>query len=179
MTLSNMGLSGMDEDSTIKAMLAAEDAIWRPHVTVATVVPRDGRFLLVEEDVRGRLVLNQPAGHLDPDEPLQIAAVRETLEETGWDIELDCLLCVQQWQNAESGRQFVRFTFAGVPIRHHASRALDNGIVRALWLSREEIAAESARLRSPMVLTSVDDWLAGHRLPLDAIRWLPSETASA
>ena len=159
--------------------LPADEDIWRPHVTVATVVPRDGRFLLVEEDVRGRIVLNQPAGHLDPNEPIQHAAVRETLEETGWDIELDCLLCVQQWRNADSGRQFVRFTFGGIALRHHADRALDVGIVRALWLTREEIAAEAARLRSPMVLASVDDWLAGHRLPLDAIRWLPSETASA
>jgi ADP-ribose pyrophosphatase YjhB (NUDIX family) len=173
-----MTLSNTPSDSVIQG-LAAEDAIWRPHVTVATVVPRDGRFLLVEEDIRGRIVLNQPAGHLDPDESLQHAAVRETLEETGWDIELDCLLCVQQWRNAESGRQFVRFTFAGVPLHHDPSRTLDAGILRALWMSRDEIAAESARLRSPMVLASVDDWLAGHRLPLDAIRWLPSETASA
>ncbi|HJT96863.1 MAG TPA: NUDIX hydrolase [Rhodanobacteraceae bacterium] len=162
----------------MKGLPAGED-IWRPHVTVATVVPRDGRFLLVEEDVRGRIVLNQPAGHLDPDEPLQHAAVRETLEETGWDIELDCLLCIQQWRSAESGRQFVRFTFGGVAIRHHAGRTLDDGILRALWMTRDEIAAESARLRSPMVLASVDDWIAGHRLPLDAIRWLASESASA
>ena len=173
-----MNVSDTDRDSVVKA-LSADDVIWRPHVTVATVVPRDGRFLLVEEDIRGRIVLNQPAGHLDPDESLLSAAVRETLEETGWDIELDCLLCVQQWRNAESGSQFVRFTFAGVPIRHDPARTLDAGILRALWLSRDEIAAESARLRSPMVLASVDDWLAGHRLPLDAIRWLPSETASA
>jgi len=173
-----MKLSDTNRISLVKALPADAD-IWRPHVTVATVVPRDGRFLLVEEDVRGRIVLNQPAGHLDPDESIPHAAVRETLEETGWDIELDCLLCVQQWRSAESGRQFVRFTFGGVAIRHHADRALDDGILRALWLTREEIAAESARLRSPMVLASVDDWLAGHRLPLDTIRWLASETASA
>ena len=173
-----MKLSDTNRISAVKALPADED-IWRPHVTVATVVPRDGRFLLVEEDVRGRIVLNQPAGHLDPDEPIQHAAIRETLEETGWDIELDCLLCVQQWRNAESGRQFVRFTFGGVPVHHDPARRLDHGIVRALWLSREEIAAESSRLRSPMVIASVDDWIAGHRLPLDAIRWLPSETAPA
>jgi len=161
----------MNQDSP-KAFAATDDDIWRPHVTVATVVPRDGRFLLVEEDVRGRIVINQPAGHLDPDEPLQVAAVRETLEETGWDIELDSLLCVQQWRNTESGRQFVRFTFGAVPLRHHPGRPLDNGILRALWLTRDEIAAEASRLRSPMVLASVDDWIAGHRLPLNAIRYL-------
>jgi ADP-ribose pyrophosphatase YjhB (NUDIX family) len=174
-----MTLSDMNRDSLDKAMLAADEAIWRPHVTVATVVPRDGRFLLVEEDVRGRIVLNQPAGHLDPDEPLQVAAVRETLEETGWEVALDCLLCVQQWRNAESGREFVRFTFAAMPVRHHAERALDAGILRALWLTREEIAAEGPRLRSPMVLSSIDDWIAGHRIPLDAIRWMSSDAASA
>ena len=66
-----------------------------------------------------------------------------------------------------------------VPIRHHPTRALDDGILRTLWLDRDEIAAESARLRSPMVLASIDDWLAGRRIPLDAIHWLPSDTASA
>ena len=169
----------MNQDSLDKAMLAADDDIWRPHVTVATVVPKDGRFLLVEEDVRGRIVLNQPAGHLDPNEPLQVAAVRETLEETGWEVELHCLLCVQQWRNAESGREFVRFTFAAMPVRHHAGRPLDAGILRALWLTRDEIAAEGPRLRSPMVLSSIDDWIAGHRIPLDAIRWMSSDAASA
>jgi len=169
----------MNRDSASKAVLAADEAIWRPHVTVATVVPRDGRFLLVEEDVRGRIVINQPAGHLDPDEAIQAAAVRETLEETGWEVALDCLLCVQQWRNADSGRQFVRFTFGAMPVRHDPGRRLDDGILRSLWLTREEILAESARLRSPMVLASVDDWIAGHRLPLDAIRWLSSDNASA
>ncbi|NCT66316.1 MAG: NUDIX hydrolase [Rhodanobacteraceae bacterium] len=149
--------------------------VWRPHVTVATVVPRDERFLLVEEDVRGRLVLNQPAGHLEPDESLQAAAVRETLEETGWHVALTCLLGVQQWRSP-SGRQFVRFTFAAEPLRHEPARPLDEGIVRALWLHRDEIAAAAERLRSPMVLASVDDWLAGRRLPLDAVRQLAPST---
>jgi ADP-ribose pyrophosphatase YjhB (NUDIX family) len=148
--------------------------VWRPHVTVATVVPRGGRFLLVEEDVRGRLVFNQPAGHLDPGETLHAAAVRETLEETGWHVELTCLLGVQQWRSP-SGRQFVRFTFAADALRHDPTRPLDTGIVRALWLGRDEIAAAGDRLRSPMVLAGVDDWLGGRRLPLDAIRWLTSE----
>ncbi len=145
--------------------------IWRPHVTVATVVPRDGRFLLVEEEVRGRIVLNQPAGHLDPDETLHAAAIRETLEETGWEVELTCLLGVQQW-SSPSGRQFVRFTFAAEAIHHDVARPLDHGILRALWMTREEIALATPRLRSPMVLAGVDDWLGGRRLPLDAISYL-------
>ena len=152
----------------------AEDDVWRPHVTVATVVPDAGRFLLVEENVRGRIVLNQPAGHLDPDETLHAAAVRETLEETGWEVDLTCLLGVQQW-SSPSGRQFVRFTFAAEPVRHHPARELDHGILRALWLDRDEVASAGARLRSPMVLASIDDWLAGRRLPLDAIRSLQAD----
>ena len=151
--------------------------VWRPHVTVATVIPRDGRFLLVEERVGGRLVLNQPAGHLDPDESLQDAAVRETLEETGWDVRLTCLLGVQQWRS-RNARQFVRFTFAGEALRHDPARPLDDGIVRAVWLSRADVAAQPERLRSPMVLAGIDDWLAGRRLPLDAIRLLADSTAS-
>ncbi len=152
--------------------------IWRPRVTVATVVPDEGRFLLVEERVHGQVVLNQPAGHLEPDETLQAAALRETLEETGWDVELDCLLGVQQWTSTASGSQFVRFTFAARPLRHDPTRPLDTGILRAVWMTRDEIAASAARLRSPMVLHSVDDWLGGRRLPLDAVRALPVGTPS-
>ncbi len=139
-------------------MGCGEPEVWRPHVTVATIVPRDGRFLLVEENVRGRLVLNQPAGHLDPGETLHAAALRETREETGWDVELTCLVGVQQWQAP------------GGDARHHdPARTLDAGIVRALWLTREEIVAASERLRSPLVLAGIDDWLGGRRLPLDAV----------
>ncbi len=146
----------------------ADAEVWRPRVTVATIVPRDGRFLLVEEDIRGRLVLNQPAGHLDPDESLQTAAVRETREETGWDVELTALLGVHQWL-APGGDAFLRFTFAAEAVRHDPARPLDHGIVRALWLTRAEIASAAGRLRSPMVLAGVDDWLSGRRLPLDAV----------
>jgi 8-oxo-dGTP pyrophosphatase MutT (NUDIX family) len=152
--------------------------VWRPRVTVATVVPQDSRFLLVEESVHGRIVINQPAGHLEPDESLHAAALRETLEETGWDVELDCLLGIQQWTSTQSGSQFVRFTFGARALRHDPARALDTGILRALWLSRDEIAAAGERLRSPLVLHSVDDWIGGRRLPLDAIRSLPAGTPS-
>lgn len=166
------------ESSAAVAQQFSKEVIWCPHVTVATVVPRNGQFLLVEETVRGHLVLNQPAGHLDPDETLQHAAVRETLEETGWDVELTGLLAVQQWTSVSSGDQFIRFTFSAQPLLHHPERLLDDGIVRALWLNRDEIIASTERLRSPMVLASVDDFLGGVRLPLDAIRWLPTRAAS-
>ena len=152
--------------------------IWRPDVTVASVVARDGRFLLVEEVVRGELVLNQPAGHLEPNESLIQAARRETLEETGWDVELTDLIGVYQWVNLDNDSHFLRFTFAAKLLRHDPQRDLDAGIVRALWLTRDEIAAERARLRSPMVLRCVDDWVAGKRLSLDAVVSLLANTGT-
>jgi 8-oxo-dGTP pyrophosphatase MutT (NUDIX family) len=155
------------------------DAIWRPDVTVATIVARDGRFLVVEEVVRDELVLNQPAGHLEPDETLHAAALRETLEETGWTVELTDLVGVYQWSSADGKRQFLRFAFVATPLVHDPQRKLDEGIVRALWLTRKEIVAESARLRSPMVLGNIDDWLAGRRYPLDAIQSLLPAAYSA
>lgn len=148
------------------------DTIWRPDVTVATIVPRDGKFLLVEEMVRGELVLNQPAGHLEAHESLQDAARRETLEETGWTVELDGLVGIYQWSNSEDSH-FVRFTFAARATAHDATRALDEGIVRACWLDRNEIAARQSQLRSPMVLRGIDDYVAGRRFPLDTVISIP------
>ena len=145
------------------------DAVWRPDVTVAAIVTRGETFLLVEEIIRGKLMLNQPAGHLEANESLQDASIRETLEETGWEIRLDALIGIYQWTAPDSDLGFLRFTFASQTVRHHAERALDVGIVRTLWLTRDEIAAESARLRSPMVLRSVDDYRVGKRFSLDAL----------
>ena len=155
-------------------------------MTVATVVPRDGRLLLVEERVRGELVLNQPAGHLEPGESLVSAAARETLEETGWEVSISHLIGVYRWcaddaaqgrASAAGGRMpgaagtaFLRFAFAGEPLRHHPERPLDRGIERALWLTPTELRAANGRARSPLVLAVVDDWLAGARLPLAALR---------
>lgn len=148
---------------------ADTDTIWRPDVTVAAIVPRGETFLLVEEIIRGKLMLNQPAGHLEANESLLDASIRETLEETGWEIRLDALVGIYQWTTPDSDLGFLRFTFAAQAVRHHAERALDAGIVRTLWLTRDEIAGESERLRSPMVLRSVDDYLAGKRFSLDAL----------
>jgi 8-oxo-dGTP pyrophosphatase MutT (NUDIX family) len=144
-------------------------AIWRPDVTVACIVPRAGKFLLVEEDVRGMRVLNQPAGHLEPSESLPAAALRETREETGWDVSLTHLVGIYQWANDDGA--FLRFTFAAEPVHHDPARPLDAGIVRAVWMAHDEIAA-SRNLRSPMVLRGVDDFLAGRSAPLDSIACL-------
>lgn len=157
----------------------AADVVWRPRVTVATVVEADGRFLLVEERIRGELVFNQPAGHLEPHESLLDAAVRETLEETGWTVELTDLIGIFRWDTADASAQYLRFAFAGRPLRHDARHTLDEGIVRALWLTREEVAAQAARLRGPLVLGNIDAWLAGKRYPLDIVHSLLPENRDA
>jgi len=150
-------------------------SVWCPHVTVACVVTDGDRFLMVEEDVNGRLAYNQPAGHLDDKESLISAAVRETLEETGWTVELEHLIGVHQWRSTEHGDGVVRFSFAARALSHDPQRALDKDIHRALWLTRDEIAALGDRLRSPLVLMSIDAWLAGQRYPLGLLHSLLAE----
>jgi 8-oxo-dGTP pyrophosphatase MutT (NUDIX family) len=152
---------------------------WQPDVTVACVVVRDGRLLVVEESVRGRLVLNQPAGHLEPDESLLDAARRETLEETGWHVEPTAFIGAYQWKSPdlgpeEPGRHYLRMAFAAQPLRHEPGRALDEGIAQALWLAPEELLAQSARHRSPLVWRVVEDYLAGCRHPLSALQFEPT-----
>ncbi|KAB7766532.1 NUDIX hydrolase [Xanthomonas sp. LMG 12461] len=142
---------------------------WQPDVTVATVVVRDGRLLQVEEAIAGALVLNQPAGHLEPDERLIEAAVRETLEETGWQVQPTAFIGAYQWK-ADTGRHYLRFAFAADPVAHDAQRPLDTGIVRALWMTPAELEAEAPRWRSPLVWQVVADFLAGRRYPLDLLR---------
>ncbi|MET0549139.1 MAG: NUDIX hydrolase [Xanthomonas sp.] len=149
-------------------MTAAVDP-WQPDVTVATVVVRDGRLLQVEEAIAGALVLNQPAGHLEPDESLIEAAVRETLEETGWQVQPTAFIGAYQWK-ADNGRHYLRFAFAADPVAHDAQRPLDTGIVRALWMTPAELEAAAPRWRSPLVWQVVADFLAGRRYPLDLLR---------
>lgn len=141
-------------------------------MVVAALVEREGRYLLVEERVESRLVLNQPAGHWEAGETLLEACVREALEETGWDVEPEHLLGLYEHQPPELDYCFLRVAFAARALRHHPERPLDSGIERALWMTREEIAACPERHRSPMVLRCVDDLRSGRRLPLDAIAHL-------
>ena len=138
------------------------------HVTVAAIARRDDSYLIVEETVGGRLVLNQPAGHLEPRETIAAAAVRETLEETGWDFVPQALVGIYQYESAE-GVNYLRFAFAGVVTGHHPERALDQGIERALWLTRRELLARAADHRGPQVLRAIDDYESGRRYPLDAL----------
>lgn len=152
-------------------MTYREGRFWQPDVTVATIVERDGRFLMVEETTRGRLVFNQPAGHLEPNETLLQAAVRETLEETGWTVELEHFLGAYQWsapsvEDGGTGRQYLRFAFVGRALSHDPDRELDTGIQQAVWLTRDEIESQVTKLRSPLVLRSLTDYWNGERYPL-------------
>ena len=157
--------------------MTADPRFWQPDVTVASVVIDGGRLLMVEERVAGRLVLNQPAGHLEPNEPLLEAAVRETLEETGWDVRPTAFIGAYQWKapSVSGGgvpRQYMRFAFVAEPLAFDPARALDEGIVRAVWMTPGELMAESDRHRSPLVARVVRDALAGQRHPLDLVRSL-------
>ncbi len=153
-------------------MTYREGRFWQPDVTVATVVVRGGELLLVEEYAHGLLVYNQPAGHLEPDESLQEAALRETREETGWDVQLTAFIGAYQWK-AENGRHHLRFAFAAEPLIYDAGRALDEGIVQALWMTPTQLQDSQSRHRSPLVWQVVADYLAGRRSPLSMLQQLP------
>ncbi len=155
-----------------------DDAVRQPNATVACLVPRDGKFLPVDEHVRGQLVLNQPAGHLESDGTRIQAASRKTREESGCEVKPDALVGVYQSTTDDRNRHFLRFTFRAKPVRHHPHDALDTGIVRALWMSRGEVAAAPSRPRSPTVLRCMDDWIDGRRQPLDTLVSMPA-TADA
>ncbi len=146
-----------------------DSAIWKPSVTVAAVIERDGSFLLVEEEADGRRVYNQPAGHWEPGETLVEACVRETLEETAWRCEPRQLVGVYRWHYAPADNTFLRFTFACVPLGLDASRQLDREIVRAVWLTADEIRTLAPVHRSPLVMRCIDDFIAGQRWPLEVI----------
>ena len=142
---------------------------WTPHVTVATVIEDNGRFLLVEERSDGALVFNQPAGHLERGETLEEAARRETLEETGWSVELLGVVGIGLYTAPGNGQTYHRTTFFGKPLQCDQTRQLDDGIVRAVWLSFEEVQALSARMRSPLVTRVIAQYLEGHRYPLSLV----------
>ena len=142
---------------------------WKPNVTVAAIAEDAGRFLLVEEDADNHIVFNQPAGHLEKNETLVSAIKREVLEETAREFEPESLVGVYLYPNPHVDIIYLRFCFAGKCTRYHADRSLDDGIIRAVWLSKEEIEANRDRMRSPMVLNCINDYLSGKRYPLELI----------
>ena len=143
---------------------------WAPHVTVATIIERDNRYLMVYEEADGNKVYNQPAGHLEANESLRDAALRETLEETGWDVELTALLGIYLYTAPSNGVTYQRVCFAARALQHDPQRHLDEGIVAARWLSRDELEAQPERWRSELVPRCIDDYLAGNCFSLELIR---------
>ncbi|MEC4720214.1 NUDIX hydrolase [Noviherbaspirillum sp. CPCC 100848] len=151
--------------------------VWKPSVTVAAVVERDGQFLLVEEETSDGIRFNQPAGHLDPNESLIEAVARETMEETAHEFAATAMvgMYMTRYLSSRTNKEvtYLRFAFCGkVGARHE--RPLDEGILRAVWMTREEMLACESKHRSPLVMRCVDDYLAGQRAPLSLIYTHPS-----
>jgi len=140
---------------------------WIPHVTVATIIEKDNKFLMVEEDLHDKKLLNQPAGHLDENETLIEAAIRETLEESAWLVEINHLIEFAQWTSPNSDTHFLRACFSGTAIKNFPNQKLDDGIIRSLWMTRDEVQQNAHRLRSPLVLNHIDHYIAGKKYDLD------------
>jgi 8-oxo-dGTP pyrophosphatase MutT (NUDIX family) len=143
-------------------------------VTVAAVIERDGKFLMVEERAGDKLVLNQPAGHLEQGESLVAAVAREALEETGHRFEPEHIVGFYLWRSPDADTSYLRIAFSGpvAPSADVAAASLDDGIVAVHWLSRSQLVRRADQLRSPMVLRCLDDYLAGHRYSLDCLTYL-------
>lgn len=142
--------------------------VWKPRVTVAVICELNNRFLMVEESVEDGVFFNQPAGHLENRESLPQAAIRECREETGYELSLQGLVGVYRWRHPEKDDTYLRFTFYGL-CNHHSQGPLDDEIIQAHWLSASEITRLGPRLRSPLVLQSLNDYMDGKRFPLDMI----------
>lgn len=146
--------------------------IWKPNVTVAAIVERDGKFLLVEEETAEGVLFNQPAGHLEEGETLLEGVKREAWEETAHRFEPEALLGVYHWKHPHKDVTYLRFAFVGRVDEHDPEQKLDDGILRAVWMTPDEIRASSNRHRSPQVLTCIEHYLAGQRFPLSVLTHL-------
>lgn len=145
--------------------------IWKPNVTVAAVIERDGKFLLVEEEPEAGsgLFINQPAGHLDPGESIIQGAIRETLEETAYTFVPEFLVGIYHWHSQRADTTYIRFAFGGHVTHHDPHRVLDTGILQAAWFSPEEVNQMIQRHRSPLVMQCIRDYQAGKRYPLELL----------
>lgn len=149
--------------------MSSPERQWKPNVTVAAVIERDGTFLLVEEQTEDGIRYNQPAGHLEDGESLVQAVVRETLEESACDFRPEALLGIYQYRQTSSDVTYLRFAFTGTLSPPHPGRALDTGILRALWMPVDEVRACRDRHRSPLLMQCIDDYLGGQRYPLQLL----------
>lgn len=146
--------------------------IFMPHATVAAIVEDQGKFLLVEEETDRGNRYNQPAGHLEDKESLLAAVVRETMEETAYTFHPEALLGIYHWKHEHNDSTYLRFAYIGRVSHHQPTQALDEGIVRSVWMTVEEMREQAMLMRSPQVLKCVEDYLAGKRYPLEAITHL-------
>jgi len=149
---------------------------WKPSVTVAGIIEQDGKFLLVEEETPEGLMLNNPAGHLEPAESPEQGCIREVLEETAYVFNPQHLVGIylSRFQRSLDSRlediTYLRFAFCGMLGKHNAALKLDKGIVRTVWLTLDEIKNSQSLHRSPLLLTCAEDYLRGQRFPLASIR---------
>ncbi|MDP1657835.1 MAG: NUDIX hydrolase [Methylotenera sp.] len=142
---------------------------WKPHATVAAIVEDNGKFLLVEETTDRGNRFNQPAGHLEDNETLIQAVIRETLEETAYAFKPESLLGVYHWKHEHNDTTYLRFAFIGNVSNHQANMALDEGIIRTVWMTADEIRNNAKLIRSPQVLTCIEDYLRGQKFPLEVL----------
>jgi 8-oxo-dGTP pyrophosphatase MutT (NUDIX family) len=159
--------------------MSASTPAHKPEITVAAITEADGRFLVVEERINRRLVFNQPAGHVEHGETLLTAVVREVREETAWRFEPQSLIGVYLWRSPDSGVTTMRFAFSGTVDDHRSAQPLDHGIVGTHWLSRTELQEREQRLRSPLVMLCIQDYLDGKRQPIASVAHLDLLTAHA
>ena len=143
---------------------------WKPNVTVAAVIERDGKYLLVEEETEDGIRFNQPAGHLEEGESLLEAVVREALEETRYIFHPTALVGIYQWPRPQRDITYLRFAFAGQIVGEETQRQLDAGIIAPRWMTLDDVRATADRHRSPLIVQCIEDLAAGRRFPLDLIR---------
>ncbi len=155
-------------------MSVNNERTWNPSATVAAVVERDGNFLIVEQPREQGIVFNQPAGHLEDDESLISAIIREVKEETAWTFSPEYIVGIYRWRSTETGKTHIRTTFCGSVSDHDAEQELFDGIIKADWKSITELRS-SKQLRSPLVVKCVDDYLAGAQYPLSILQDIESD----
>jgi 8-oxo-dGTP pyrophosphatase MutT (NUDIX family) len=142
---------------------------WKPDITVAAIIARGQQFLMVEELIQGKRVFNQPAGHVEPNETPHAAVIREALEETAWQFNPEHIVGVYLWRKPGTQRDTFRIAYCGELGAHDPARLLDHPVIANHWLDRAQLATLNGRLRTPLVLRCIDDFLAGRRLPLAAV----------